>query len=68
MIFLIQVYVLSDSKRLTPYSCIRDITKEKHNKVCYLNRNQVLLGLHTEVDNRGFNEAVTLAIYNQSKT
>jgi hypothetical protein len=45
MIFLLEAHVLSYSKRLTSYLCIRDIIKENHKQSMLFRSNRVLLGL-----------------------
>ena len=68
MIFLLQVYVRSDSKRLTPYSCIREITKEKHKQSMLFRVIRSYLAYKQEVDYKGLNKViVTLAIYHLSR-
>ena len=50
MIFLLQVYVLSDSKRLTPCSYTREITKEKHKQSMLFRVIESYLAYKWEVD------------------
>ena len=67
MIFLLQVYVLSDSKRLTQCSYIREITKEKHKQSMLFHVIGSYLAYKQEVDYKGLNKViVTHAIYHRS--
>jgi len=67
MIFLLQVYVLSDSKRLTPCSYTREITKEKHKPSMLFRVIRSYLAYKQEVDYKGLNKViVTHAIYHLS--
>ena len=50
MIFSLQVYVLSDSKRLTQCSYIREITKEKHKQSMLFRVIESYLAYKWEVD------------------
>jgi hypothetical protein len=59
MIFLLQVYVLSYSKRLTPCLCIRDITKEDQEQSLTSLATASYLAYKWEVDYKGLNKAVT---------
>ena len=68
MIFLLQVYVLSDSKRLTPCSYIREITKEKHKQSMLFRVIESYLVYKQDVDYKVLNKViVTLAIYHRSR-
>ena len=68
MIFSLQVYVLSDSKRLTPCSYIREITKKKYKQSMLFRVIVSCLAYRREVDYKGLNNViVTLAIYHRSR-
>ena len=68
MIFLLQVYVLSCSKRLTPCSYIREITEKKYKQSMLFRVIGSCLAYRREVDYKGLNNVkVTLAIYHWSR-